>query len=190
MPELSQITNARAGDSLSMDLSNGKWKDFAGDDTRVGEIVPFGRDLGLRGRALRMGWELPPSLSEEDWREAGALLGKIKRSLLWWVGDWWRQRERYGRRAEVVSAGDWDGPSHQTCRNAAVVCEAFDVSRRRDTLSFSHRVEVAALPSAEADARLDWAEEPVAATGKPRSTRELRREVARLWATAASDIGV
>src|SRR5262249_23048131 len=78
----------------------------------------------------------------------------------------------------------------QTCRNAAVVCEAFDVSRRRDTLSISHHVEVAALPSAQADALLDWVEETIAATGKPRSTREPRREIARLRTAAATDISV
>ncbi len=156
----------------------------------VREIAPPGRDLGLRGPVLLMGWELPPNLTEEDWREAGAILGKIERSLLWWVGDWWRHGEQYGRRAEIVSADDWDGPSHKTCRNAAVVCEAFDVSRRRDTLTFSHHAEVAALPAAEADALLDWAEEQVAATGKPRSTRELRHEIARLRAAAALDVGI
>ena len=189
MPDLSQTTDAPAGDSLSIDFSDGKRKDFAGVDTRIGEIVPFGRELGLRGRVLRMGWELPPDLPEEDWREAGTFLGKIERSWPWLVGDWWRYGERYGRRAEIVLADDWNGPRHQTCRNVAVVCEAFDVSRRRDTLGFSHHAEVAALSPAEADALLDWAEEPIATTGKPRSTRELRREVGKLRAAAASKFG-
>jgi hypothetical protein len=39
---------------------------------------------------------------------------------------------------------------------------------------FQHHAEVAARPQAEADALLDWCEEPFKTTGKPRSTREAR----------------
>jgi len=61
-----------------------------------------------------------------------------------------------------VRAETWDGPSYQTCRNAAAITDAFEPSRQRDGLSFKHHAEVAALPAAEADALLDWAEEAVA----------------------------
>src|SRR5215469_16466364 len=53
----------------------------------------------------------------------------------------------------------------------------FETSRRRDVLSFSHHREVALLPPEDADRWLDWAEEPLRDRGKPRSTRELRRQV-------------
>jgi hypothetical protein len=59
----------------------------------------------------------------------------------------------------IVEAEDWEGPAYQTCRNAASIANAFELSRRRDNLSFKHHVEVAALPSDEADALLDWCEE-------------------------------
>ena len=147
--------------------------------TRDGEVVPLARDLGLRGRVLRVGWELPEDLSEKDWRSAGEMLGKVERSVAWWLGDWWKFGSRYGERVDVVQADDWDGPSHGTCRNAAVVCDAFDVSRRRDTLSFNHHAEVASLPKDQADELLDWAESSIAEIGKPRSTRELRGEVSK-----------
>ena len=39
----------------------------------------------------------------------------------------------------------WRGPAHQPCRNAAAVSERFDLSRRRDKLTFSHHAEVASL---------------------------------------------
>jgi hypothetical protein len=38
----------------------------------------------------------------------------------------------------------------KTYANAAHVSEKFELSRRRDNLSFSHHAEVAALPAAEA----------------------------------------
>jgi hypothetical protein len=44
---------------------------------------------------------------------------------------------------------------------------AFETSRRHEVLSFNHHREVAALPPAEADALLNWCEEPVKTTGKP-----------------------
>jgi hypothetical protein len=57
------------------------------------------------------------------------------------------------------------------------VARAFETSRRRDVLAFSHHREVALLSPEDADRWLDWAEEPLCNRGKPRSTRELRRQV-------------
>jgi hypothetical protein len=62
------------------------------------------------------------------------------------------------------------GPAYESCRAAARVARDFETLRRRDLLSFQRHLEVAALPTDEADALLDWCEE----TLKPRSTRELR----------------
>jgi hypothetical protein len=70
----------------------------------------------------------------------------------------------------IVEAEDWEGPAYQTCRNAASIANAFELSRRRDNLTFRHHAEVSALPPDEADALLDWCGE----TPKQRSTRELR----------------
>jgi hypothetical protein len=40
----------------------------------------------------------------------GALLGKIERSVSWWLGDWWAFGEaRYGERKAIVDAEDWEG---------------------------------------------------------------------------------
>ena len=87
-------------------------------------------------------------MSEAEWRAGGALLGKIERSVSWWLGDWWAFGEaRYGERKTIVDAEDWEGPDFKTCANAANVARAFETSRRREVLSFSHHAEVAALPS-------------------------------------------
>lgn len=148
--------------------------------TANGEVVPVSRDLGLAGRVLRVGWELPVDMTESEWRCAGELLGKVERSVSWWVGDWWAFGvKRYGERKAIVEDDAWDGPDYGSCRNAASVAGKFEVSRRRDSLTFNHHAEVASLPPDEADALLDWAEEPIAQTGKPRATRELRAEVGK-----------
>jgi hypothetical protein len=110
--------------------------------TRDGEVIPLSRDLGLRGRVLRVGWELPVDLSEAEWRSGGSLLAKIERSVSWWLGDWYAFGEaRYGERKAIVEAEDWEGPAYPICRNAASIANAFELSRRRDNLSYSHHVE-------------------------------------------------
>jgi hypothetical protein len=62
------------------------------------------------------------------------------------------------------------------------MCEcSFDLSGirnlRRKALTFKHHAEVAALTREKADRLLDWCEETIPKTGKPKSTRELRRAV-------------
>ena len=52
---------------------------------------------------------------------------------MWWSGNWWAFGEhRYGERKAIVTAEDWEGPSYQTCKDAAMVCRAYERSRRRD----------------------------------------------------------
>jgi hypothetical protein len=90
-------------------------------------------------------------------------------------GDWWGfGGQRYGEQAVLVRSDDWDGPSFQTCMNAAAVCRAFETSRRREVLSFAHHAEVAGLPPAQADEVLDCAEETIPLLGRPRPKREIR----------------
>jgi hypothetical protein len=50
------------------------------------------------------------------------------------------------------------GRGFQTLMNAASVCRSFETSRRREALTFTHHLEVAALPPKEADMLLDKAE--------------------------------
>ena len=132
----------------------------------------------MRGRVDSLTWKLPDDLSEGEWVEAGIVLACIGTGVMWWVGDYWIYGEKnYGDRKAIVDDPDWQGPSFQTCANAATVCRAFETSRRREVLSFGRHAEVAGLEMKEADRLLDWAQASVAATGKPRSTKDLRREV-------------
>jgi N6-adenosine-specific RNA methylase IME4 len=151
-----------------------------------GAVIPIARGLGLAGCVQATSWTPPADMTEREWCAAGEHLGKVERSVMWWLGDWWAFGEaRYGQRKAIVQAEGWEGPSFQTCMDAAFVCRAFETSRRRDVLSFKHHREAAALPAPEADALLDWAAEPIASAGKPRSSRELRAEVAKRRNAAA-----
>jgi hypothetical protein len=125
------------------------------------------------------GMVLRKRLSLEDWAAVGRELGKQQNALQWQIGDWWNlPGHSYGERSALVETEDWTGPAYSTCANAATVSKAFELSRRREGLSFSHHAEVAraSLPPHKADALLDWCEETIAATGKPRPIPALREE--------------
>ena len=79
-------------------------------------------------------------------------------SASWWVADWLAYgesqfKDRYDEAIRRTSL------SYQTLRNYAWVARRFDLSRRRDTLSFGHHAEVAALEPPEQAYWLRKAEE-------------------------------
>ena len=136
--------------------------------------------LGLEWRECQLetcSLYLPKNLTREDWLGVGISLGRLGSCISWWLGDWWLFGEfRYGERKAMVEADGWEGPSFQTCMNVAAVCKAFETSRRREALSFSHHAEVAGLHPNEADPLLDFAEATIASTGRPRSVGKMREE--------------
>ncbi len=117
-----------------------------------------------------LSFSIPDDLSFDQWVEMGRTLCANEKAVGWWIGDWWRHGHRYGERASAA-ARDVFGRTFQTLRNIGCVAATFETSRRRDTLSFSHHAEVAALPAAQADELLDLAER------EEWSKRELRAEV-------------
>jgi hypothetical protein len=122
--------------------------------------------------------DIPEGTSFEHWLALGKHLALVDNTLAWRIGDWWVYGEhRYGDRIAAIRTRRWNGPSFGACRNYAMVARAFETSRRRDTLSFSHHREVASLSTQDADRLLDWAEQPLRNDGRPRSTRELRSQV-------------
>jgi N6-adenosine-specific RNA methylase IME4 len=88
------------------------------------------------------------------WEAKGRRIWQTVNRSAWELGDWWNAGEPYGERVEIARRIGWE---HQTCRNAGSVAGAFDVSRRRDTLSWGHHAEVAGLEVAEQEAWLDKA---------------------------------
>lgn len=112
---------------------------------------------------------LPKTMSFDDWSALGLKLASTQRVLNWWIGDWWAAgHHRYGERARVAAEGIF-GREFQTLMNAASVCRAFETSRRREALSYTHHAEVAALPTDRADALLDKAQ------AENLSARDMRR---------------
>jgi hypothetical protein len=126
---------------------------------------------------------LPKNLSESDWIETGRTFGRIGEARQWAIGDWWVYGEghKYGSRTATVNTDDWDGPTFDTCINYGSVCRAFKTPRRRGVLTFTHHAEVMGLTPAQQNKLLNWCAEPIAETGKPRSTRALREEIARQY---------
>lgn len=107
-------------------------------------------------RRLALGWEPPDELDRPGWMALGASLAEFGRVNNWWVGDWIRYgAARWGER--YVEAARITGLDGKTLRNIAYVAGCFDLSRRRDKLTWSHHAEVAALDPAQQDAWLDRA---------------------------------
>jgi hypothetical protein len=113
-----------------------------------------------RGQVVlpRVGLQFPRQLPFEAWLGVGAQLAAVAGSSAWCLGDWliYGQAAYGGRYRDAIGR---TGLDYQTLRNYAWVAGRFELSRRRDTLSFGHHAEVAALPGPEQDFWLRKAEE-------------------------------
>jgi len=104
------------------------------------------------------GATFPEGMSFEDWQAAGAELQRYERAVMWWIGDWLRFGERkWGE--QYTQAIDTTGKSYQSLRDAHWLSGRFELSRRRDNLTWSHHREVAALEPPAADRLLNLAEQ-------------------------------
>ncbi len=99
-----------------------------------------------------------------EWIEMGRYLGTLGRNSQWWVGDWLLYaRGKWGEMyAEAVKITGYD---YGSLRNIASVAQEFDLSRRRDKLSYSHHAAVAGLAPDEQDHWLDRAAAAEMVTG-------------------------
>lgn len=126
--------------------------------------------IGEKALAL----SLPKEQNFDEWVDLGRNLAAANKTLNWWIGDWWAAgSHRYGERAKVAAEGIF-GREFQSLANMASVCRAFETSRRREDLSFSHHVEVAGLEPEKADTLLERAERD------NWSVRDLRAEAAAI----------
>jgi hypothetical protein len=146
----------------------------------VGLVVGVDRPAPAAGPQLRtelarmlvpgMGLALPRRLGFQMWLRIGWQLAAITSCSAWCLGDWlvYGQASYTGRYRDAI---EQTGLDYQTLRNYAWVARRFPLSRRRDSVSFGHHAEVAALPESEQDfwlrkaAELGW------------SRNHLRREV-------------
>jgi hypothetical protein len=129
-----------------------------------------GQHLAIAGKPSRTSLNLPDDLSFEDWEETGRTLGDIDRAVQWWVGDWLNFGEaHYGEK--YAQAMDVTGLDYSTLANYGWVAREVESSRRRESLSFSHHAEVAALDPAK---QRSWL---VEAEASKWSRNKLRQEV-------------
>lgn len=118
---------------------------------------------GLAGEAAKrpltitaVAWVPGKELDLAEWSRAGQRLGVMHRSSPWWLGDWIRYGnakfgEKYSRAARIT------GYDAQTLMNMVYVASHFEISRRRENLSWSHHEAVASLDPNAQDHWLDQA---------------------------------
>jgi N6-adenosine-specific RNA methylase IME4 len=122
------------------------------------------RSLARRQLALDLpapfkptGLVLPERTTLPEWLKVGEFLRAVEGRVMWWIGDWWRfgEARRWG---EGEALAQRVGIEYQTCAQAGWVAGSIEFSRRRENLSWSHHLEVAALDPDEQDRWLDRAE--------------------------------
>jgi hypothetical protein len=121
----------------------------------------------------RVSWHPRRELGASDWLRQGRWLGSLGRTIGWWLGDWLRYgTAHYGER--YTTAARVTGYDEHTLMNMAYVASKFDISRRREKLSFSHHAELAALPPIDQERWLERAQQEELSVHALRT--ELRRE--------------
>jgi hypothetical protein len=109
-------------------------------------------------RLTRTAMSIEGDPTYEEWQEFGRWLQTASEAINWWVGRWLNYGE--AKWGEMFSqAIEATGMDYGTLRNIKWTESQFDLSRRRDKLTFSHHSEVASLPPKVADKILDTAEE-------------------------------
>jgi hypothetical protein len=95
-------------------------------------------------------------MDHPQWVAVGRRLGGISRSNQWWLGDWLRYgNAKWGEK--YAEASRITGYDVRSLTNMASLAACFEISRRRDNLSWSHHAVVAALDPDEQDRWLDMA---------------------------------
>lgn len=77
--------------------------------------------------------------------------------MQWWIGDWVNYGgKRYGE--TYKAAIDATGMGYSTVKNFSLVCNAFEMARRKANLTFNHHVAVWSLEPYQQDELLGRAE--------------------------------
>jgi hypothetical protein len=115
-------------------------------------------------------WYVSGELQLDRWIQLGRQLGRVGRSVNWWIGDWLRYGAgRYGE--TYTQAAHVTGYDVHTLENIVYVAGRFDFARRREQLSWSHHSALASLEDAEQDHWLELAQL------KHLSVHDLRTEI-------------
>ncbi|HEY3607055.1 MAG TPA: LmbU family transcriptional regulator [Pseudonocardiaceae bacterium] len=105
-----------------------------------------------------LGLHIPDALDIDTWEQVGRKISVIANCAAWCLGDWLVYGQyKYGDRYRSVAAAV--NLDSQTLRNYAWVARRYELECRRETLSFQHHAEAAAVPPEERERWLDLAEE-------------------------------
>src|ERR1039458_6361417 len=144
------------------------WTYWPNTDRQEAVIVPFymsviaGTVAPRAGAAqhaptrTRVAWAPKGEIEHPEWVVAGRKLGAIERGSQWWIGDWLlygaaKWGEKYVEAAKII------GYDVRSLRNMASLASQFDLSRRRDNLTWCHHAAVASLELDDQDHWLDRA---------------------------------
>jgi hypothetical protein len=136
---------------------------------------------GTNGRISAVAWAPRGDLDHREWVLEGRRIGIMLRGSPWWIGDWLlygstRWGERYAEASRVT------GYDPKSLRNMRYVSSRFELSLRRDNLTWSHHALVAGL---DRDAQSYWLER---ASTDRLSVEDLRLEL-RAERRYASSVG-
>ncbi len=103
-----------------------------------------------------MGWQPAGEVGLAEWSALGRRFGEIGRCSQWWLGDWINYgNQRFGER--YTRAVKLTGYDVQSLMNMVYVASRFDISRRRENLSWSHHAALASLDTSSQEHWLDRA---------------------------------
>jgi hypothetical protein len=157
---------------------------------RTSQTAPRTADARRRGNGVQkpvrpnVAWVPGEDLEQSEWVQWGRRLGAMSRVSNWWIGDWLqygaaRWGEKYSEAARIT------GCDVKTLRNIAYVARRFDLSRRRDKLTWTHHAELAALLPEQQD---EWLERALALRLSPADLRlELRAAQRSLQSSSAEE---
>jgi N6-adenosine-specific RNA methylase IME4 len=109
------------------------------------------------GTLTATSWTPPKDMTLEQWLALGKRLVSAEKNVQWVLGAWWIYgcKREYG---DGRALAEQVGIDYGTIFNYASVVRAFEISRRRENLSFGHHQAVAALPASQQDQWLKRAE--------------------------------
>jgi hypothetical protein len=98
-------------------------------------------------------WTPNGDMEHRTWILEGRFIGALGRGSPWWIGDWLLYGTARGWGERYSEAAKITGYDPKSLRNMRYVSSQFDLSLRRDNLTWSHHVLVAAF---EADEQNYW----------------------------------
>ena len=96
-------------------------------------------------RTTFVGVEIVRQSTPQEWEAFGDLLKRVDEAKQWAIGDWLRDGKRHYGDGLYKKAAPILGVSEGALRNCKSMSEQFELSRRRDGLTWAHHSEAASI---------------------------------------------